>query len=78
MKLTHTQFWRGIDRLAKKHDLSAAGLAIKAGLDSTCFNLSKRTNQDTGKPRWPSTESIAKVLHATKEDLPAFFKLMGR
>ena len=34
-----------------------------AGLDSTAFNPSKRTGRD-GRPRWPSTESVAAALAA--------------
>ncbi len=34
------------------------------GLDPTAFHKSKRTTGE-GRPRWPTTESIAKVLNAT-------------
>lgn len=78
MKLTHKHFWRGIDCLAKKHGLSRSGLAVRAGLHATCFNKSKEREPRTGRPRWPSTESIAKVLDATGEDMAAFVRLMGR
>jgi phage repressor protein C with HTH and peptisase S24 domain len=54
--------------LAREHGLSTSGLARKAGLDPTTFNKSKRTTRD-GKLRWPSTESIAKVLAATGASL---------
>ena len=64
--LTHKQIWDGIDGLATRHSLSPSGLAKLAGLDPTTFNKSKRA--DAGKLRWPSTESIAKVLHATGSD----------
>lgn len=37
-------------------------MARQAGLDPTTFNKSKRTGGD-GKPRWPSTESLSKVLN---------------
>jgi phage repressor protein C with HTH and peptisase S24 domain len=50
-------------------------LARRAGLDPTTFNPSKRiTKQD--KPRWPSTESIAKILHATATPFDDFVALM--
>lgn len=61
---THTEIWIGIDRLAEKSGYSPSGLAKKAGLDATSFNKSKRVSPD-GKPRWPSTESISKVLSVT-------------
>jgi phage repressor protein C with HTH and peptisase S24 domain len=66
--LRHAQIWRALDRLAEKHGLSASGLARRAGLDPTAFNKSKR-HSPTGKPRWPSTESVAKCLNATGESL---------
>src|ERR1044072_9229826 len=59
--LQHAAVWRGIDRLAAKHGLSASGLARRAGLDPTAFNPSKRITRE-GRPRWPSTESVAKIL----------------
>ncbi|WP_420242293.1 S24 family peptidase [Roseiterribacter gracilis] len=66
--LTHADVWRAIDRLAERHGLSTSGLARKAGLDPTTFNKSKRATAD-GRLRWPSTESIAKVLSATGSSL---------
>ncbi|WP_029074440.1 S24 family peptidase [Kaistia adipata] len=72
--LSHARIWAAIDRLAARHDLSASGLARKAGLDPTTFNRSKRHAGD-GRPRWPSTESIAKILEATGERLDAFLEV---
>jgi phage repressor protein C with HTH and peptisase S24 domain len=69
--LKHADIWRAIDRLAHEYGLSASGLAKKAGLDPTTFNKSKRVTRE-GKARWPSTESIAKILEATRSDLPEF------
>ena len=54
--LTHAQIWHAIDSLAERYGLSASGLARKAGLDPTTFNVSKRQSVD-GRLRWPSTES---------------------
>ena len=72
---THAEVWRGIDRLARQHGLTPSGLARRAGLDPTTFNPSKRiTKQD--KPRWPSTESLAKILHATATPFDEFVTLM--
>lgn len=62
--LTHHALWTALDRLAEQHGLSASALAKKAGLDPTTFNPSKRIGRD-GKPRWPTTESLSKVLLAT-------------
>ena len=73
--LTHEQIWQGIDRLAKSHGYSASGLAKKAGLDPTSFNKSKR-NSPEGKPRWPSTESISKILTATNATMSELISLI--
>ena len=67
----HDAVWSAIDALARRHGLTPSGLARKAGLDSTSFNPSKRHASD-GRPRWPSTESIHKVLAATGESLADF------
>ena len=56
--------------------LTPSGLARRAGLNATSFNKSKRRGSD-GRPRWPSTESIAKVLDATGLGVPAFLMLVG-
>ncbi len=74
--LKHGDIWRAIDRLAGSKGLSASGLAKTAGLDPTTFNKSKRTTGE-GKLRWPSTESIAKVLEATGTTFGEFVSLIG-
>jgi phage repressor protein C with HTH and peptisase S24 domain len=66
--LQHDSIWRAIDLLAESHGYSASGLARKAGLDPTSFNPSKRVTSE-GRPRWPSTESLAKILDITNESL---------
>jgi phage repressor protein C with HTH and peptisase S24 domain len=72
---THAQVWQGIDRLAKENGLSPSGLARRAGLDPTTFNPSKRVTKQK-KTRWPSTESLAKVLTATGTPFQHFVALM--
>ena len=74
--LTHKQIWGALDTLADRHQLSSSGLAKIAGLDPTTFNKSKREALD-GKLRWPSTESLAKVLAATGTSLEEFVALIG-
>ena len=69
--LSHAQVWSAIDQLAERAGLSASGLARRAGLDPTTFNRSKRITAE-GRPRWPSTESIAKALSATGTPLDVF------
>jgi phage repressor protein C with HTH and peptisase S24 domain len=73
--LTHKQVWSALDALAERHSMSVSALAKIAGLDPTTFNKSKREASD-GKPRWPSTESIAKVLRATSSTLEDFVALI--
>ncbi len=73
--LTHMQIWRALDALAARHNMSPSGLAKLANLDPTTFNKSKRAAG--GKLRWPSTESIAKVLTATGASLEDFVALVG-
>jgi phage repressor protein C with HTH and peptisase S24 domain len=75
--LTHPQVWNAIDRLAARYGYSASGLAKKAGLDPTSFNKSKRVTPE-GRPRWPSTESIAKILAATSSNVEEFMSLLQR
>ena len=74
--MRHSDIWRAIDRLAERHGTSPSGLARQAGLDSTTFNKSKRVTAD-GKQRWPSTESLSKVLRATGASMGEFLSLMG-
>jgi len=74
--LKHKNVWAAIDRLAREYGLSASGLAKKAGLDPTTFNKSKRTTRD-GKLRWPSTESVSKILNATGATLGEFVSYIG-
>jgi phage repressor protein C with HTH and peptisase S24 domain len=76
-RLTHDQIWDAIDALADRYGLSASGLAKKAGLDATSFNKSKRTTPE-GHLRWPSTESIAKVLDATGATVDQFMSFLER
>lgn len=75
--LSHDQIWGAIDGLAERHDLTPSGLARRAGLDPTSFNKSKRLSSD-GRQRWPSTESIAKVLEATGASMEQFMGLIRR
>ncbi len=59
--ITHDEIWSALDELAKLLSTSPSGLARNAGLDPTTFNRSKR-HAPSGKERWPSTESLSKVL----------------
>ena len=74
--LKHSDIWHAIDMLAREHGFSASGLARAAGLDATTFNKSKRVTGQ-GKLRWPSTESIAKILRATGSNMGRFMSYIG-
>ena len=74
--LSHRAIWEGIDALASRHGHSVSALAKLAGLDATTFNVSKRVSRD-GRERWPSTESIAKILEATGESFDSFIAGSG-
>ena len=75
MELHSEHMWAALDLLAEEQGLSASGLAIVAGLDPTAFNRSKRERRN-GRPRWPSTETIAKVLLATNVSFSVFARLV--
>src|SRR5277367_3023181 len=74
--MKHEDVWRAIDTLAAEYGMSASGLAKRSGLDPTSFNPSKRTLPN-GRQRWPSTESLAKVLNATGATIEAFSALVS-
>lgn len=73
MPLSHAQLWKALDALAAREGLSPSGLARRAGLDATSLNPSKRFGPgEPGRPRWPSTESLTRVLAATGASLAEF------
>ncbi len=69
------QIWGALDKIAEDNGLSPSGLARLAQLDPTTFNRSKRTTNQ-GKPRWPSTESISKVLSVANVTFQEFAQLV--
>ncbi len=73
--LSHKKIWTAIDNIAKDAGLTPSGLAKKSGLDPTSFNKSKRIGNG-GKLRWPSTESLYKVLKVLHKDLFHFSSLV--
>lgn len=76
MPLSHAQIWKAIDGLARREGLSASALARRAGLDATSFNPSKRFGPgQPPRPRWPSTESLTRILQATGLTLGDFAEL---
>jgi phage repressor protein C with HTH and peptisase S24 domain len=69
------QIWGALDKIAEDNGLSPSGLARLAQLAPTTFNRSKRTTNQ-GKPRWPSTESISKVLSVANVTFQEFAQLV--
>jgi phage repressor protein C with HTH and peptisase S24 domain len=74
--LSHKQVWNAIDTIAERYGYSASGLAKKSGLDPTSFNPSKRMGPD-GRPRWPTMESIARLLGASGATVEEFSDLLA-
>ncbi len=76
MPLSHAHLWKAIDALARQEGLSVSALAKRAGLDATSFNPSKRFGPgEPARPRWPSTESLIRILSATGLSLGEFAAL---
>lgn len=76
MPLSHAQLWKAIDGLARHEGISVSALAKRAGLDATSFNPSKRFGPgDPPRPRWPSTESLTRILTVTGLSLGEFAAL---
>ena len=67
-------FWQAIELLARRRGWSLSGLATRAGLDATALNKSKRTGN--GRPRWPSTETLTKLLAATQTSFVDFARML--
>jgi len=74
--LSSSAIWDAIDSLASRHGFTPSGLAKLAGLDATAFTRSKRVRR-AGRERWPSPESIAKLLEATNESFETFLAAGG-
>jgi phage repressor protein C with HTH and peptisase S24 domain len=73
---THKQVWNAIDVIAERYGFSPSGLAKKAGLDPTSFNPSKRIGP-SGRPRWPTMESISSVLQASSASVDEFMEILS-
>jgi len=73
---SHKQMWDAIDALAARNGLSTSGLAKRAGLDATTFNKSKRLSS-AGHMRWPTTESLSRILDATRTPFHDFVLLVN-
>lgn len=67
--------WRGIDRLADEVGVTPARLARMAGLDQAVFGPTRRIKEN-GEMRWPSMDSLAKVLRVAEISLGEFVNYM--
>lgn len=72
----HADVWRALDALAAERGLSTNALGRKAGLDPLALAPNKRFSP-AGQPRWPSTETVAKVVAAAGTDLAGFARLVA-
>lgn len=72
----HVALWASLDELAARKGLSASGLARFAGLDLTTFNPSKRHHFRSDRPRFPTFETLDRVLCATKTTWPEFIEMI--
>ncbi len=75
LTMTHEDVWQAIEKFATEHGMSCSGLARCSGLDPTTFNKSKRWSRE-GQPRWPSTNSISKILSSTGASIQDFTKFI--
>lgn len=75
--MTHAGVWRAIEDFAANRELSCSGLAKNSGLDPTIFNKSKRWTKH-GKPRWPSTHSLAKIFDYAGIGMEEFAQYIAR
>ncbi|WP_407666769.1 PilZ domain-containing protein [Microvirga roseola] len=72
---THKQVWAAFETIAKRCGMSLSALSKEAGLDPTSFNPSKRYGPN-GRQRWPSTETLVRVLHVANLDMRAFAEIL--
>jgi phage repressor protein C with HTH and peptisase S24 domain len=75
--MTHNEIWTAIESFARDRNMSCSGLAKFGGLDPTTFNRSKRWSR-YGQERWPSMQSISKILSATGADIEDLMKYLKK
>lgn len=72
--MQYEQVWNAVDKLASSQGLSPSGRQKNPELDATTFNKSKRIRPD-GKKRWPSLDSINKILEVSGITFEQFYNL---
>ena len=75
--ITHQDIWSTIDEVAVSHKITPSRMAINCGLDATTFNKSKRLDS-YGKLRWPSSETIIKILNKHNISMTEFGGMCDR
>jgi hypothetical protein len=73
---THEQIWVAFEVIAERSGMSLSALSKRAGLDPTSFNPSKRYGPG-GRQRWPSTETLSRVLQVVNMDMRAFAEILA-
>ena len=71
----HKQIWAAFETIAKRCGMSLSALSTHAGLDPTSFNPSKRSGPG-GRERWPSTETLARVLEVADMTMRDFADIL--
>lgn len=64
-----------LKEMIEETGISKARFCRQHGIDSSLFNPSRCTNPD-GKPHWPTTGTISKVLKATKKSWTEYGKMV--
>ena len=73
--MTHQEIWTGIENLAASKSISCSRLAIISGLDPTSFNPSRHKTR-YNKDRWPTTQTISRIMDATGITLAQFAEFL--
>jgi hypothetical protein len=59
--ISQETFWGVFDEIAKRNGIALSAMSVQTGLDKTSLLPSKRHHN--GEMRWPSTETLARVLN---------------
>ena len=73
--MTHSELWDGIQNLAASKSISCSRLAVISGLDPTTFNRSRHKTK-YGQDRWPTTQTISRIMDATGISLAEFAEFL--
>lgn len=71
----HAALWAAIDAIAEERRMSLSALSAAAGCPKSTLNRSHRFTEH-GKPSWPTTRTIARILDAAGMDYRQFGDLV--